>query len=392
MARPLDGVTVVSVEQAVAAPFATRQLADLGARVIKVERPDGGDFARHYDARVKGQSSYFVWLNRSKESLTLNLKHPDGRQVLEDLLDRADVFIHNLAPSAADRLELGVEQVRRQRPGLIACAISGYGAGGPRRDAKAYDLLIQGETGVLSVTGYPDAQAKVGISVADIAAGMYTFSAVLSSLYARTGSGVGAAHEVSLFDALSEWMSHPMYYTMYTGVPPARTGTSHASIAPYGTFTTGGSPLQLAIQNQREWRRFCETVLERPTLAGDERFATNELRVANAAALQVEIETVFHELGEATTRARLVAADIATATVNDVAGLLDHPELAARARWTEVDSPGGPIRALKPPATARDSEPRMDPIPALGEHTEEVLRWVGRSSDQIDRLRQAGVL
>jgi itaconate CoA-transferase len=390
---PLSGVTVVSIEQAVAAPFATRQLADLGARVIKVERPGEGDFARSYDGTVKGLASYFVWLNRSKESLTLDLKHPEAKRILELLLDRADVFVQNLAPGAAARLGLGSAQARADRPGLIVCDVSGYGTSGPYRDKKAYDLLVQCEAGLLSVTGTPEAPAKVGISIADIAAGMYTLTAVLTALYNRERTGQGAACEISLFDALTEWMSHPVYYGLYTGRPPARTGTSHASIAPYGSFRTGdGRTVQLGVQNDREWRRFCEQVLGQPQVAADDRFVTNARRVENRADLASVIEAVFAELTADEVVVRLDAAQIASARLNDVSELIEHPQLAARARWGEVGSPAGPIRALRPPVHMEGVEDRMDPIPALGEHTDALLAELGYDAASIERLRADGVV
>jgi itaconate CoA-transferase len=391
--RPLDGVTVVSVEQAVAAPFATRQLADLGARVIKVERTPDGDFARRYDDVVNGMSSYFVWLNRSKESLRLDLKHPMAADVMARLLDRADVFVQNLAPGAAAKLGLGAAAVREGRPSLIVCDVSGYGSTGPYRDKKAYDLLVQCETGLVSVTGTPDAPAKVGISVADIAGGMYAFSAVLAALYSRARDGEGAACEVSLFDAVSEWMSHPLYYAMYADQPLARTGTSHASIAPYGSFAVaGGEAVQLGVQNEREWRRFCAIVLERSELADDERFCTNSRRAVNRAALTTEIERVLAGVTLEEATRRLEAAGVANARLNDVAGLVSHPQLTERDRWTEVATPVGPVRALRPPVVGTGTDARMDPVPALGQHTDAILAELGFSPQWVDALRADGVV
>jgi itaconate CoA-transferase len=390
---PLEGVTVVSVEQAVAAPFATRQLADLGARVIKVERPGEGDFARSYDETVKGLASYFVWLNRSKESLTLDLKHPAAKGIVDALLDRADVFVQNLAPGAADRLGLGARDVRATRRSLIVCDLSGYGSSGPYRDKKAYDLLVQCETGLLAVTGSAEAPAKVGISVADIAAGMYTYSAVLSSLYARERTGEGAECEISLFDALSEWMAQPMYYAMFTGRPPGRTGTSHASIAPYGTFRAGdGRSVELAVQNQREWRRFCQLVLGRPEVADDSRFTTNARRVENRAVLVDLIESALAELTADEVVARLGAAEIANARMNDVADLIAHPQLVERDRWAQVGSPAGLLPALCPPVIVAGAGVRMDPIPAVGEHTEAILAELGFDGAAVGQLRRDGVV
>jgi itaconate CoA-transferase len=390
---PLAGVTVVSIEQAVAAPFATRQLADLGARVIKIERPGEGDFARGYDETVKGLASYFVWLNRSKESLTLDLKHPEAKPILDALLEHADVFIQNLAPGAAARLGLGADDLRSRRPSLIVCDISGYGSTGPYRDKKAYDLLVQCEAGLLSVTGTPEAPAKVGISVADIAAGMYAFSAVLAALYNRERTGLGLSCEVSLFDALTEWMSHPLYYALYTGRPPQRTGTSHASIAPYGSFSTGdGRAVQLGIQNDREWRRFCDKVLRRPAVADDDRFTTNARRVENRDDLTATIEAELSRLTVDEAIERLDSAQIANARRNDVTDLIGHPQLVSRARWTEIDSPVGPIAALRPPVTTAGIAARMDPIPALGQHTLPILASLGYGGDAVERLRAEGAV
>jgi len=389
---PLSGITVISIEQAVAAPFATRQLADLGARVIKIERPVTGDFARDYDRKVKGMASYFVWLNRSKESLTLDLKHPDAALVLEALLARADVFVQNLAPGAAAKLGLGAAALRARNPALIVCDVTGYGSTGPYREKKAYDLLIQCETGVLSVTGTPDAPAKVGISVADIAGGMYAYSAILSGLYSRERTGLGASCEVSLFDSLTEWMGHPMYYGMYTGEPPARTGTSHSSIAPYGSFRTADGTVQLGIQNEREWVRFCVEVLRQPEVATDERFTTNTRRVEHRAELVDTIETTFGALATTAVVGRLDAAGIANARLNGVADLLAHPQLSERDRWTEIGSPVGPLRALRPPVQIAGVGSRMGPVPAVGEHTDAVLGEFGLDDSIIERLRRDGAI
>jgi itaconate CoA-transferase len=395
MPVPLNGlladVTVVSVEQAVAAPFATRQLADLGARVIKVERPGPGDFARHYDATVKGLASYFVWLNRGKQSLSLNLKSAAGRSVLDRLIDRADVFVQNLAPGAAARMGLSAEVLRRRHERLIVCDISGYAPGGPFGDRRAYDLLVQCETGLLSVTGTQDAPAKAGISVADIAGGMYAFSSILAALYARERTGAGAALHVSLFESLTEWMAQPMYYAMYTGVPPARTGTSHATIAPYGTFRTGaGGTVQLGVQNDREWRRLCAQVLRRPELADDPRFATNAARVAARAELGREIEAALSAHSPDDVLALLDAAQIANARLNTVGDLLTHPQLEHR--WAEVASPAGPIRALPFPVDIGGAKPAFSPIPAVGEHTGAILAELGLTEDEIAALRSSGTV
>ena len=391
--HPLEGITVVSIEQAVAAPFATRQLADLGARVIKVERPDGGDFARAYDATVNGLSSYFVWLNRSKESLTLDLKRPEGADVLRRLIARADVVVQNLAPGAAVRLGAGPDELRRRHPALIVCTVSGYGADGPYASKKAYDLLVQSEAGLISITGTPDAPAKVGISVADIAAGMYAYSAVLAALLARARTGEGASIEVSLFDALAEWMAAPAYYTKYGGAAPARTGANHASIAPYGPFRAGdGREIFLAIQNAREWQRFCAEVLNRPELADDERFRTNADRVRHRQALHEEIDRVAGQLTADALVARLEAARIAYARMNSVAEFVDHPQLAARGRWGSIDSPAGRVAALRPPATISGVDWRMGPVPALGEHTDAILAELGFDATTVAEWRKERVI
>jgi itaconate CoA-transferase len=388
---PLAGITVVSVEQAVAAPFATRQLADLGARVIKVERPGSGDFARQYDATVKGLASYFVWLNRGKQSLSLDIKNDAGRSALTALIDRSDVFIQNLAPGAAARLGLSAQALRAEHDRLIVCDVSGYAADGPFGDRRAYDLLIQCETGLLSVTGTEEAPAKAGISVADISGGMYAFSSILTALYARERTGSGAALAVSLFESLTEWMSQPMYYAMYTGVPPARTGTSHATIAPYGAFRTGGGGrVQLSIQNDREWHRLCGQVLGRPGLADEPRFATNEARVAARAELNGEIEAALSGYSADEVVALLDAAQIANARLNTVGDLLAHPQLEHR--WAEVGSPAGPIRALPPPISTGGAAPVLGPIPAVGEHTDTILAELGLSDAEIAGLRETGVV
>ncbi|MGI5129498.1 CaiB/BaiF CoA transferase family protein [Pseudonocardia sp. CA-107938] len=368
---PLDGIIVVACEQAVAAPFATRQLAELGARVIKVERPGSGDFARDYDTAVHGLSSHFVWLNRSKESVALDLK-AEADTVLR-LLARADVFVQNFAPGAAERLGLGADALRARFPRLVTCSISGYGPDGPYRDAKAYDLLVQAETGVVAVTGTPDEPAKAGIPVADIAAGMYAFSGILAALYERERTGRGRHVEISMFDALVEWMGFPLQYTAGSGSAPQRAGISHAAIAPYGAFAAGdGGEVVLGIQNEREWAAFCAQVLQRPELATDQRFATGAARLANRPALHAAIDAVFAQLTAAEVVARLDAARIANARRREVEDVLDHPQLVARERWTEVDSPAGPVRSLRPPL-----EPaHLGPIPALGEHTNAVRAWL----------------
>lgn len=390
---PLAGITVVAVEQAVAAPFATRHLADLGARVIKIERPGVGDFARHYDSTVKGMASHFVWLNRAKESLSLDLKHPEAPSILRRLLGGADVFVHNLAPGAMDRLGFAAAATGAEHPRLIICEISGYGSSGPYRDKKAYDLLVQCETGLLSVTGTDDTPAKAGISIADIAAGMYAYSGILTALYRRERSGRGAAFEVSLFEALGEWMGYPMYYTAYGGTGPPRTGASHATIAPYGPFATqDGRQVFLGVQNEREWERFCRIVLEQPAMATDPRYAANPDRVAHREALDAAIGAVFSLLSGEVALARLERAEIATARLNSPAEFWDHPQLAARERWRQVESPVGPLQALIPPVIMPGDEPNMGRIPAVGEHTEAILQALGYEQARIERLRAEGAI
>jgi len=390
---PLEGITVVSLEQAVAAPFATRQLADLGARVIKVERPEVGDFARGYDRTVKGLASHFVWLNRSKESLTLDLKQDGAKEVLARIIERADVFVQNLAPGATGRLGFGAQILRERHPSLIVCDVSGYGSSGPYRDKKAYDLLVQCEAGLVSITGTPETPSKVGISIADIACGMYAYSGILAALLRRGRTGEGAALEVSLFEALAEWMGFPAYYAMYGGKEPPRTGASHAAIAPYGPFECGdGKVIFLGIQNEREWERFCEVVLEQPALAEDERFASNSERVENRDDLHQDIETILQRFSSSEAIERLEEAKIANARMRTVRGLLEHPQLEARDRWREVGSPVGPLRALLPPATIDSIEPLIAPIPSVSEHTEKILAELGYDDDTVATLRQAAAI
>jgi len=390
---PLEGITIISIEQAVAAPFATRQLADLGARVVKIERPGVGDFARDYDETVRGMASHFVWLNRSKESLTLDLKHPEARQIVHQLLEDADVFIQNLAPGATERLGLGPEVLAQHYPRLIVCDVSGYGASGPYRDKKAYDLLVQCETGLVSVTGTQETPAKVGISIADISAGMYAFTGILTALYQRERTGKGTALEVSLFEALGEWMGYAAYFAAYGGTPPPRTGASHATIAPYGPFRAGdGKQVNLGLQNEREWAQFCIMVLEQPEMATDPRFDSNAKRVANREALHAMIDAVFNQLTIDQVIARLDQAQIANARMNSMQEFWDHPQLQARERWREIGSPVGPLKALLPPVTMRDVEPRMDPIPALGEQTAQILRSLGYRNEQINQMRAEHVI
>ena len=393
MMRPLDGITVVSLEHAIAAPFCTRQLADMGARVIKVERPGAGDFARAYDSRVQGQSSHFVWTNRSKESLTLDLKQAEALAVLQELLSQADVLVQNLAPGAAARMGLGFDTLSAQHPRLIVCDISGYGADGPYRDKKAYDLLIQSEAGFLSVTGTPDVPSKAGISVADIAAGMYAYSHILSALLLRGRTGMGSHIDVSMLEALGEWMGFPMYYASEGASPPPRTAAAHASIYPYGPFAVGdGSTIMLGLQNEREWKAFCEQVLHNAALATDPRFDSNARRNDKREALEAIILQCFASMNAEQVSARLAAAQIANARMNDMAGLWAHPQLQARARWRTVGTPAGDISALLPPGHNAAFDYRMDPVPAVGQHTEAILRQLGRSESDIAALRAAGAV
>jgi itaconate CoA-transferase len=389
MALPLQGITVVSIEQAVSAPFATRQLADFGARVIKIERPDGGDFARSYDLTVGGMSSYFVWLNRSKESLTLDLKQPAAKIVLARLLERADVFVQNLGPGSADRLGVGSAELRARDPRLITCAVSGYGSSGPYVQKKAYDMLIQAEAGLLSITGTPDAPSRAGISVADIAAGMYAYSGILTALLARTTTGTGSSIEVSLFDALGEWMGAPAYYTAYGGSEPARCGASHATIAPYELFMSqDGVEIFIGVQNAREWSRFCEHVLVRPDVAEDPRFASNGMRVLHRADLHALIAETFEQLPGSEILDRLELADIACARRNSIEEFIDHPQLLGRDRWRTVDSPIGPVRALLPPVLMDGVEPVMGRIPSLGHDSELILAELGFDAETIAGWRK----
>ena len=374
---PLDGITVVALEQAVAVPFATRQLADLGARVIKVERPEAGDFARSYDRTVHGQASYFVWLNRGKESIELDVKSPGGQTVLAALLDRADVLVQNLAPGAADRLGLAAGQLRRRYPRLISCSVSGYGPAGPYRHKKAYDLLVQCEAGLLSVTGTPEEPAKAGISVADIAAGMYAYTGVLTALYERERTGLGGSFEVAMLDALGEWMSQPFYYSVYGDQPARRTGARHASISPYGPYAAPGGQVFLGLQNDREWIVLCERILHRPDLISDDRFRTNPDRVAHDDQLTAIIEDALKTVPADRLTELLDEAGIANARLRTPQEFAAHPQLQARDRWREVDTPGGPVRALLPPVSAPGREAAMGPVPALGQHTAAILAELG---------------
>ncbi|NMZ59202.1 CaiB/BaiF CoA transferase family protein [Pseudomonas nitroreducens] len=393
--RPLDGITVVSLEHAIAAPFCTRQLADLGARVIKIERPGVGDFARGYDERVRGLASHFVWTNRSKESLSLDLKQEPAQAVLEQLLEQADVLVQNLAPGAAARLGLSFEALHERFPRLIVCDISGYGEGGPYEQKKAYDLLIQSESGFLSVTGGPgaDEMAKAGCSIADISAGMYAYSGILSALLLRGRTGEGSRVEVSMLEGMAEWMGFPMYYAFEGQSQPPRAGAAHATIYPYGPFPTGdGGSVMLGVQNEREWKLFCEVVLQRPELAADPRFTATSLRVANRDALRALIVEAFAGLDAEQVVGRLEQAQIANAHVNDMRGLWQHPQLAARDRWREIDSPAGRLPALLPPVNSNAYAPRMDAVPALGEQTDDLLRELGYTPGDIQRLHEQGAV
>jgi crotonobetainyl-CoA:carnitine CoA-transferase CaiB-like acyl-CoA transferase len=374
---PLHGLTVAAVEQAVAAPFATRQLADLGARVIKVERPGGGDFARGFDTTVHGLSSYLVWLNRGKESVALDLKSPDDRALLGAILARADVFIQNLAPGAAARLGLDEAALRPAYPRLVTCALTGYGPDGPYRDKKAYDLLVQCESGMLAVTGTPDEPVKAGIPVADIAAGMYAFSGILTALYERERTGTGTGIEVAMLDALGEWMSQAYLFTAYSGAPPPRNGARHAAISPYGPYRASDGIVFVGVQNDREWAVLCDRVLAVPRLAADPRFATNPQRVRHDAELTALIEDALTPLTATEVEARLDEVGIANARMRTIAEFAGHPQLAARNRWRDVDTPAGPVRALLPPVTVRGREAAMGPVPAVGEHTEAIRAEFG---------------
>ncbi|MFO1327485.1 MAG: CaiB/BaiF CoA-transferase family protein [Rubrivivax sp.] len=396
--QPLQGLTVVTLEHAIAAPFATRQLADLGARVIKIERPGSGDFARGYDQRVRGLASHFVWTNRSKESVTLDVKHPRAAELLMRLvIERADCLVQNLAPGAAARLGLSWDALRERRPDLIVCDISGYGDDprrpGPDRDRKAYDLLIQSESGFVSITGTPDEPCKAGPSIADIAAGMYAYSQILAALLQRRIDGQGRRIDISMLESMAEWMGYPLYYAFEGAPPPPRAGAAHATIYPYGPFPTGdGRTVMLGLQNEREWQAFCHTVLLQPELAEDERFRGNAARVERRDALRAIIVQAFAPLSLAQVLQRLDAAQIANAELRDVAGLWQHPQLAARERWRQVDTPAGPVPALLPPGSWDEGDPRLDAVPALGQHTAAVLHDLGVDDAELVALREAGAL
>jgi itaconate CoA-transferase len=391
--RPLEGITVVALEQVIAGPFATRQLAELGARVIKIERPQGGDPARGYDATVKGLSSHFAWVNRSKESLTLDVKHRDAKEILERLIGKADVFLHNLAPGAVERLGLGSQDLRARFPRLIWCGISGYGPAGPYASKKAYDLLVQCEAGLLSVTGTPETPVKAGIPAADIAAGMYAFASILAALLRRHRSNEGAAIDVTMLESLGEWMGFPALFTAYGGAAPPRSGPYHATIVPYGPFAAGdGGTVFLGVQNEREFAAFCDRVLQKPSLKTDERFSSGPARFRNREAFHREVEAVFRGLKASEIVERLEAADIANARLNDMLGFWRHPQLEARGRWASVGSPGGALDMLKPPFNLSDFEPRMDAIPALGEHNRAILAELGYGAHEIEALAASGAI
>lgn len=390
--RPLAGITVVSLEHAIAAPFCTRQLADLGARVIKVERPGVGDFARDYDQRVDGMASHFVWVNRSKESLTLDLKQPAAVAVLRQLLETADVLVQNLAPGAAARMGLGFDELSAVYPKLIVCDISGYGEDGPYRDKKAYDLLIQSEAGFLSVTGTPDEPSKSGNSIADIAAGMYAYSSILAALLQRGKTGRGSHIDVSMLESLTEWMGFPMYYAYAGAAPPPRSAASHATIYPYGPFAASDGTVMLGLQNEREWLVFCDVVLAQPALAKDPRFDSNARRNEHRDALKAIILAAFAGMSTSEVTCKLDEAQIANARMNSMAELWAHPQLKARDRWRQVGSPVGDIPALLPPGRVNSFEYRMDPVPALGQHTHAILRELGQGDDGIAALQRAGAI
>ncbi len=392
--RPLEGITVVTLEHAIAAPFATRQLADLGARVIKIERPGVGDFARGYDERVRGIASHFVWINRSKESLTLDVKHPEAQAALRKLiLEEADVVVQNLAPGAAARLGLSYEELSALKPEIIVCDISGYGADGPYRDKKAYDLLIQSESGFLSVTGTEEEPCKAGPSIADISAGMYAYTNILAALMQRQKTGRGQHLDISMLESLVEWTTYPLYYAFDGAAPPPRTGASHATIYPYGPFPAGdGKTVMFGLQNEREWAAFCDKVLLQPALAKEERFSSNSKRSAGRVGLRKIIVDAFSGLTAEQVVERLDAAQIANAQVNDMHAVWAHPQLKARKRWREVGTAVGTVPALLPPGSWEEGDPRMDPVPALGEHSAAILAELGYEAERIAELKRDGVI
>jgi crotonobetainyl-CoA:carnitine CoA-transferase CaiB-like acyl-CoA transferase len=392
-ALPLAGITVVALEQVIAAPFATRQLAELGARVIKIERPGVGDASRGYDTTVKGLSSHFVWVNRSKESVTLDAKHPEAKKILAKLVSRADVFVQNLAPGAAARLGLGAEELRAKDPRLVWCGISGYGENGPYSAKRAYDLLVQCETGLLSVTGTPEQPSKAGIPIADIAAGMYAFSGILAALLRRKDTNEGATLDISMFESLGEWLGFPAYFTNYGGSAPPRTGAFHATIVPYGPFKAGdGKTVFLGIQNEREFARFCEQVLDQPDLPKDPRYASGSLRNDHRAEMNTLIESVFAGMTAAQVVGKLEAAGIANARLNTMQEFWDHPQLEARNRWREVGSPAGPLDAMMPPLNIAGMEPDIGAVPGVGQHTHDVLAELGYAPADIEALAKEGAV
>lgn len=390
---PLEGLLVVSLEHAIAAPLATRHLADLGARVIKIERPEGGDFARAYDQRARGIASHFAWCNRSKESLTLDVKHPVAHEALMKLVARADVVVQNLAPGAAARLGLSYEALAERHPKIIVCDISGYGDNGPYLQKKAYDLLIQAESGFLSITGTPETPAKAGNSIADISAGMYAYSGILAALLERARTGRGRRVDISLLETMTEWMGYPLYFGLDGAPPPPRTGAAHATIYPYGPFSAGdGGSVLLGVQNDREWKLFARIVLQRPDLAEDVRFAGNAQRVAHRAQIDAIARESFAGIGLDELVRRLDEAGIANGRINDVHAVWNHPQLAARGRWAEVASPVGPLPALIPPGRRDSADARLGSIPALGEHTRAILAELDYSEADIHRLAAAGAI
>ncbi len=391
-AGPLAGVRVLALEQAVAGPLCTRHLADLGADVVKIERPGGGDFARRYDTAVKGLSSYFVWLNRGKRSLTLDMKHPEASDILERLVASSEVLVQNLGPGAIDRLGFAPQRLRRDYPALIITSISGYGSGGPYETRKAFDLLLQGETGVIATTGHGDQLAKLGVSVGDIGAGVYGAMGTLAALYERRATGQGRIVETSLFDALAEWMGYPAYFTLYGGEPPARAGVRHATVVPYGSYACADGAVLFAVQSEWQWKAFCETVCSHPEWETDDRFNTSAQRRVNRDVLEAMIEELFSSLPRAEVERRLETADIPFGSVNEVAEFVAHPQLAARDRWREVDSPAGPLRAIVPPIDLEGMPPRMEAIPDVGDHTDEVLAELGYDPEAIARLHEQGAI
>ena len=393
MIRPLDGITVISLEHAIAAPFCTRQLADLGARVIKIERPITGDFARNYDQRVNGMSSHFVWTNRSKESLCLDLKNPKAFEVLLKLLEKADVVVQNLAPGSTERLGLSIEKLKVLNPRLIVCDISGYGNDGPYRDKKAYDLLIQSEAGFLSVTGTEGTPSKAGSSIGDISAGMYAYSNILSALILRDRTGEGSHIDVSMLETLSEWMGFPMYYAFEGASPPVRSGSSHATIYPYGSFLVGdGNTIMLGLQNEREWQVFCEKVLKNPNLVNEEKFSLNTKRHENRLQLEKIILDCFSNKNIHEVEELLETAQIANGRLNEMKDLWEHPQLTSRNRWQEIGSPVGPIPALLPPGVNNQFEYRMDSIPSIGQHSEAILQELGYDKHAIQEMRNSQII